>query len=191
MILDSLSLLLTVSNLIYMNLGLLLGMVFGAIPGLTVLLCIVIFLPLLVDLYGLLKTLQKGRSIAGRFDDLFGGVDDSLCEVRRVCNDPLCLRNPGCQEQPEAKQDDAWFHGSVVLKFVQCLNLRGTASAGRITAGYSRRKEVRPGSRSGCATRRSSSCVRASRPVSRTSRASRSRNAASASARCAFGGRPG
>ena len=46
MILDSLSLLLTVSNLIYMNLGLLLGMVFGAIPGLTVLLCIVIFLPL-------------------------------------------------------------------------------------------------------------------------------------------------
>ena len=46
MILDSLSLLLTVSNLIYMNLGLLLGMIFGAIPGLTVLLCIVIFLPL-------------------------------------------------------------------------------------------------------------------------------------------------
>ena len=33
------------SNFIYMNIGLLLGMVFGAIPGLTVILCIVLFLP--------------------------------------------------------------------------------------------------------------------------------------------------
>jgi putative tricarboxylic transport membrane protein len=33
------------SNFILMNIGLLLGMVFGAIPGLTVILCIVLFLP--------------------------------------------------------------------------------------------------------------------------------------------------
>ncbi len=33
------------SNFIFMNIGLLLGMVFGAIPGLTVILCIVLFLP--------------------------------------------------------------------------------------------------------------------------------------------------
>ncbi len=45
MIADALSLLFTLENLIYMNAGLLLGMIFGAIPGLTVLLCIVVFLP--------------------------------------------------------------------------------------------------------------------------------------------------
>ncbi len=33
------------SNFVLMNLGLLLGMIFGAIPGLTVILCIVLFLP--------------------------------------------------------------------------------------------------------------------------------------------------
>ena len=32
-------------NFLYMNIGLLLGMIFGAIPGLTVILCIVLFLP--------------------------------------------------------------------------------------------------------------------------------------------------
>ncbi len=45
MILDALKLLFDITNFIYMNIGLLLGMIFGAIPGLTVLLCIVIFLP--------------------------------------------------------------------------------------------------------------------------------------------------
>ena len=34
-----------ISNFIAMNIGLLLGMIFGAIPGLTVILCIVLFLP--------------------------------------------------------------------------------------------------------------------------------------------------
>lgn len=33
------------SSFLYMNLGILLGIIFGAIPGLTVLLCIVLFLP--------------------------------------------------------------------------------------------------------------------------------------------------
>lgn len=33
------------SSFLYMNIGLLLGMIFGAIPGLTVILCIVLFLP--------------------------------------------------------------------------------------------------------------------------------------------------
>ncbi len=33
------------SSFIYMNIGLLLGVIFGAIPGLTVILCIVLFLP--------------------------------------------------------------------------------------------------------------------------------------------------
>lgn len=33
------------SNFIYMNIGLLLGIIFGAIPGLTVMLCLVLFLP--------------------------------------------------------------------------------------------------------------------------------------------------
>ena len=45
MIGEALSLLLDINNFLYMNIGLFLGMVFGAIPGLTVLLCIVIFLP--------------------------------------------------------------------------------------------------------------------------------------------------
>lgn len=34
-----------ISSFIYMNIGLLLGVIFGAIPGLTVILCIVLFLP--------------------------------------------------------------------------------------------------------------------------------------------------
>ncbi len=38
-------LLFNIPNLLYMNLGLLLGVIFGAIPGLTVILCIVLFLP--------------------------------------------------------------------------------------------------------------------------------------------------
>lgn len=37
--------LLHISNFVFMNIGLLLGMIFGAIPGLTVILCIVLFLP--------------------------------------------------------------------------------------------------------------------------------------------------
>ena len=39
------ALLFNIPNFIYMNIGLLLGVVFGAIPGLTVILCIVLFLP--------------------------------------------------------------------------------------------------------------------------------------------------
>jgi putative tricarboxylic transport membrane protein len=35
----------TLSSFLYMNIGLLLGLIFGAIPGLTVILCIVLFLP--------------------------------------------------------------------------------------------------------------------------------------------------
>lgn len=34
-----------ISNFIYMNIGLLLGVIFGSIPGLTVILCLVLFLP--------------------------------------------------------------------------------------------------------------------------------------------------
>ena len=37
--------LLSLSNILYMNIGILLGAVFGAIPGLTVMLCLVLFLP--------------------------------------------------------------------------------------------------------------------------------------------------
>jgi putative tricarboxylic transport membrane protein len=39
------ALLFNLPNFIYMNVGLLLGVIFGAIPGLTVILCIVLFLP--------------------------------------------------------------------------------------------------------------------------------------------------
>ena len=35
----------TLSSFVYMNIGLLLGVIFGSIPGLTVLLCIILFLP--------------------------------------------------------------------------------------------------------------------------------------------------
>ena len=35
----------TVSSFVYLNLGLLLGLVFGSIPGLTVMLCLVLFMP--------------------------------------------------------------------------------------------------------------------------------------------------
>ncbi len=43
--LQGFELLFNVPNFLYMNLGLLLGVIFGAIPGLTVILCIVLFLP--------------------------------------------------------------------------------------------------------------------------------------------------
>ena len=36
----------SLSNLLFMNVGVLIGIIFGAIPGLTVLLAIVLFLPL-------------------------------------------------------------------------------------------------------------------------------------------------
>ena len=39
---------------------------------------------LLVNLYGFLKALQHGGAVLGGFDDLLGGVDDPLREVRRV-----------------------------------------------------------------------------------------------------------
>ena len=45
MIVEALGLLFNIESFLYMNIGLFLGMVFGAIPGLTVLLSIVIFLP--------------------------------------------------------------------------------------------------------------------------------------------------
>ena len=37
--------LLTIENLIWINLGVFIGSVFAAIPGLTVILCIILFLP--------------------------------------------------------------------------------------------------------------------------------------------------
>ena len=40
--------------------------------------------PLLINLYGFLKALQHGGAVLGGFDDLLGGVDDPLREVRRV-----------------------------------------------------------------------------------------------------------
>ncbi|MGD1821432.1 MAG: tripartite tricarboxylate transporter permease [Pleomorphochaeta sp.] len=43
--LQGFELLFNLPNFLYMNLGLLLGVIFGAIPGLTVILCIVLFLP--------------------------------------------------------------------------------------------------------------------------------------------------
>ena len=43
--LQGFELLFNIPNFLYMNLGLLLGVIFGAIPGLTVILCIVLFLP--------------------------------------------------------------------------------------------------------------------------------------------------
>ena len=36
----------SISSFIYMNLGLFLGIVFGSIPGLTIMLCLVLFLPM-------------------------------------------------------------------------------------------------------------------------------------------------
>lgn len=45
MITQGAKLLLNIPNFIWMNLGILLGTIFGAIPGLTVILCIVLFLP--------------------------------------------------------------------------------------------------------------------------------------------------
>ena len=45
---------------------------------------VVVSLPLLINLYGFLKALQHGGAVLGGFDDLLGGVDDPLREVRRV-----------------------------------------------------------------------------------------------------------
>lgn len=43
---------------------------------------VVVSLPLLINLHGFLKTLQHGLAVLGGFDDLLGGVDDALREVR-------------------------------------------------------------------------------------------------------------
>lgn len=40
----------SISSFIYMNIGLFLGIIFGSIPGLTVMLCLVLFLPITYDL---------------------------------------------------------------------------------------------------------------------------------------------
>ena len=45
---------------------------------------VVVSLPLLINLHGFLKALQHGGAVLGGFDDLLGGVDDPLREVRRV-----------------------------------------------------------------------------------------------------------
>lgn len=50
---------------------------------------VVIFLRLLVNLYRLLKTLKHGLAVLGSFNDLFGGVYDTLRQIRRVAHDPL------------------------------------------------------------------------------------------------------
>lgn len=65
---------------------------------------------LLVDLHGFLKALEHGLAVLGGFDDLLGGVDDALREVRGVRDDPLGAGSPGREEQAKGENDDFEFH---------------------------------------------------------------------------------
>ena len=69
--------------------------------------------PLLINLHGFLKTLQHGGAVLGGFDDLLGGVDDALREVRRVRDDPLGVCAAACADEAQTQQNDFLFHARI------------------------------------------------------------------------------
>lgn len=66
--------------------------------------------PLLINLYGFLKALQHGGAVLGGFDDLLGGVDDPLREVRGIRDDPLGVCAEARADKAQTQQDDFLFH---------------------------------------------------------------------------------
>lgn len=66
--------------------------------------------PLLINLHGFLKALQHGGAVLGGFDDLLGGVDDALREVRGVRDDPLGVCAAACADEAQTQQDDFMVH---------------------------------------------------------------------------------
>lgn len=66
--------------------------------------------PLLINLHCFLKALQHGGAVLCGFDDLLGGVDDALCEVRRVRDDPLGVCAAADADKAQTQQDDFLFH---------------------------------------------------------------------------------
>ena len=71
---------------------------------------VVVSLPLLINLHGFLKALQHGLAVLGGFDDLLGGVDDALREVRRIRDDPLGVCAAARAEEAQTQQDNFLFH---------------------------------------------------------------------------------
>jgi len=68
---------------------------------------VVIFLRLLVNLYRLLKTLKQRTSVPGCFDDLLGGIHDTLRQIRGVAHHPLRPKRMTCQ-QHRCQQAEAY-----------------------------------------------------------------------------------
>ena len=68
---------------------------------------VVIFFRLLVNLYRLLKTLKQRTSVPGCFDDLLGGIHDTLRQIRGVAHHPLRPKRMTCQ-QHRCQQAEAY-----------------------------------------------------------------------------------
>ena len=71
---------------------------------------VVVSLSLLINLHGFLEALQHGLAVLGGFDDLLGGVDDALREVRGVRDDPLGVCAAARAEEAQTQQDNFLFH---------------------------------------------------------------------------------
>ena len=85
---SGLSQLFHLSNFIAMNMGLLLGMIFGAIPGLTVILCIVLFLPFTYSM----GAIQSFMFLLGMY--CAGGYGGSISAILiRTPGTPPCHSN--------------------------------------------------------------------------------------------------
>lgn len=71
---------------------------------------VIVFAALLIDFHRFLKALEHGLAVLGGFDDLLGGVDDALCEVRGIRDDPLGVCAAACADETQIQQDDFLFH---------------------------------------------------------------------------------
>ena len=71
---------------------------------------VVVSLPLLINLHGFLEALQHGLAVLGGFDDLLGGVDDALREVRRVRDDPLGVCAEARADEAQTQHNDFLLH---------------------------------------------------------------------------------
>ena len=71
---------------------------------------VVVLFVLLVYFHRLLEVLQHALRRRGGVYHFIGGVDDTLCEVRGVGDDPLGAGCPCAEEQPHQKECQTSFH---------------------------------------------------------------------------------